>query len=229
MPLNARLSLFFFTLITCLVACTKPATPDQVANRFWSAIQSGDAGKVKKYVSAKDKVTLQSLDDVLAIEAVQFGKIIIDGSKASIDTTVSLAGDRVTDLPVSTHLTLENEKWVIDYERTMHTMAAAGQVAAVINQFKDIGSAIRKSIDQSVNEFQKVIPELERELSNMEQQIEQSVPKLKSRFEKFSKDLEQALKEAPSDEPPTRPTAKQFRAERQNRRYAGIKQRTFAD
>ena len=135
----------------------------------------------------------------MAISSVSFGKIIIDGNDASVDTNITLAGNQSTNLPINTHLTLENEHWVVDYERTMHTMVAAGQVAAVINQFKDIGTAIKKGIGQSVNEFQKVIPEIERELSNMEEQIEQSVPKLKSRFEKFSKELERALSETPGD------------------------------
>ena len=191
-----------------LAACGKPDTPEQVAAKFWTAIESGDAAKVKKYVSAKDKITLQSLEDVLAINGVMFGKIIIDGANASVDTTITLAGNRATDLPISTHLMLENEKWVVDYERTMHTMVAAGQVAAVINQFKDIGTAIKKGIGQSVNEFQKAIPEIERELSDMERQIAESVPELKSRFEKFSKELEQALNEAPADdtEPSTPPS-----------------------
>ena len=197
---NATRLLLLTALIASVVACGKPATPDQIATQFWVAVEAGDAGKVKKYVSAKDKVTLQSLDDVLAVDGVRFGKIIIDGNNASVDTNVTLAGNRATELPISTHLLRENEHWVVDYERTMQTMVAAGQVAAVINQFKDIGTAIKKGIGQSVNEFQQVLPEIEKELNNMERQIEQSVPKLKSRFEKFSKELEQALNSAPATE-----------------------------
>ena len=178
--------------------CSKPDTPDQVAAKFWTAVTSGEAKQVKKFVSAKDKATLQSLNEVLPIDAVTFGKIVIDGSLASVDTTVSLAGDREADLPINTHLVQENENWVVDYERTMQTMLAAGQVAAVINQFKDIGIAIKKGIGQSVNEFQQALPEIEQGLTEMEQQIEQAVPKLKSRFEQFSKDLEQALNTPPA-------------------------------
>ena len=206
---NKPLQIFLLAaVIITLAACGKPDTPEQIAAKFWTAVASGDASAAKKYVSAKDKITLQSLDDVLAINDVMFGKIIIDGTNASVDTTITLAGNRATDLPISTHLMLENEKWVVDYERTMHTMVAAGQVAAVINQFKDIGTAIKKGIGQSVTEFQKVIPEIQQELSDMERQIAESVPELKSRFEKFSKDLEQALSEAPADatEPETPPS-----------------------
>lgn len=204
---TSAVRLVLLLLLFYLTACGKPQTPDQVAAQFWEAVSSGDASKVKKHVSAKDKVTLQSLDDVLAVNTVTFGKIVIDGSEASVDTTVTLAGNRSTDLPISTHLMLENEQWVVDYERTMQTIVAAGQVAAVINQFKDIGSAIKESIGHSVNEFQKAIPALEKELSNMEKQIEESVPKLKSRFEKFSRDLEQALNAKPgaTDESPLAP------------------------
>ena len=51
----------------CLQGCGKPETPDQVAAKFWTAVTSGEASQVKKYVSAKSKATLQSLDDVLPI------------------------------------------------------------------------------------------------------------------------------------------------------------------
>ncbi|MGR8947962.1 MAG: hypothetical protein ACU84Q_07940 [Gammaproteobacteria bacterium] len=186
-------------VVLCLQACGKPATPDQITEKFWTAVTTGEAKQVKKYVSAKDKATLRSLDDILPIETVTFGKIIIDGRVASVDTNVRLAGGRATDLPINTHLVQENEQWVVDYERTMQTMLAAGQVAAVINQFRDIGVAIKKGIGQSVNEFQKALPEIEQGLSNMEQQIEQAMPKLKSRFEKFSRELEQALNTPPAD------------------------------
>ena len=189
-------------LIICLStlqACSKPDTPDLVAQKFWVAVSAGEAKQVKKFVSAKDKATLQSLDEVLPIDSVSFGKIVIDGTLASVDTTVSLAGDQPADLPINTHLVQENEQWVVDYDRTMQTMLAAGQVAAVINQFKDIGIAIKKGIGQSVNEFQQALPEIEQGLTEMEQQIEQAVPKLKSRFEQFSRELEQALNAPPAD------------------------------
>ncbi|MEM7466621.1 MAG: hypothetical protein AAF387_07015 [Pseudomonadota bacterium] len=195
-----RLSVLLVVFLM-LCACGKPDTPDQVANDFWTAIQANDAQKVKKYVSAKDKNTLQNVDDVLAIGNVSFGKIVIDAEQASVDTTVTLAGDQQTTLPINTHLILENKHWVVDYDRTMQTMLAAGQVAAVINQFKDIGNAIKDGISQSVTEFQTVIPEIEKNLGDLEQQIEQAVPKLKSRFQKFSEELEQALN-SPSTAPP---------------------------
>ena len=216
-----------------LAACGKPDTPEQVAAKFWTAIESGDADKVKEYVSAKDKITLQSLEDVLAINSVMFGKIIIDGANSSVDTTITLAGNRATDLPISTHLMLENEKWVVDYERTMHSMVAAGQVAAVINQFKDIGTAIKKGIGQSVNEFQKVIPEIERELSDMERQIAESVPELKFPLRKIFQRTGTSLERGTCRNDRTRHTA--FRSGRRIKTRSGsrpatsLKQRTDRD
>lgn len=186
-------ALIYTVLGLTLLACSKPQTPEEVAANFWQAIDSGKPSNVKKYISAKDQITMESLQNVMPISDISFGKIVIDGNTASVDTNVTLEGDRPTDLPINTHLLKENERWTVDYERTMNTIIAAGKVAAVINQFKDIGNAVKEGIERSVVEFEKTLPSIEKELSNMEQQIQQAVPELKSRFENFSKQLEQAL------------------------------------
>lgn len=193
--IKARLSitLLYACLSLAIVACSKPQTPEEVAASFWHAIASGKPSQVKKHVSAKDHITMESLQNVMPISDVSFGKIIIDGTVASVDTMVTLEGDRPMDLPVATHLVKENERWTVDYERTINTIIAAGKVAAVINQFKDIGTALKEGIGRSVVELEKTLPSIEKELSNMEQQIQQAVPELKSRFENFSRQLEQAL------------------------------------
>lgn len=190
-----RLSLRLILACLCLaiIACSKPQTPQEVAASFWQAVESGKPSQVKKYVSAKDQITMESLKNVMPISEVSFGKIIIDSNIAQVDTLVTLEGDRSMDLPISTHLMQENERWTVDYERTINTIIAAGKVAAVINQFKDIGNAVKEGIGRSVVELEKTLPSIEKELSNMEQQIQQAVPELKSRFENFSRQLEQAL------------------------------------
>ena len=186
-------SLTYVFLVLAILACSKPQTPEEVAANFWQAIESGKPSQVKKHVSAKDQITMESLQNVLPITDISFGKIIIDGNIASVGTLVTLESDKSMELPIDTHLIKENERWAVDYERTINTIIAAGKVAAVINQFKDIGNAVKEGIGRSVVELEKTLPDIEKELNNMEQQIQQAVPELKSRFENFSKQLEQAL------------------------------------
>lgn len=193
-------TVFYACLGVMLLACSKPQTPQEVATSFWQAIESGKPNKVKKYVSAKDQITMESLQNVMPISNISFGKIVIDGDLASVDTVVTLQSDQDMELPINTHLLNENDRWVVDYERTINTIVAAGKVAAVINQFKDIGNAVKEGIGRSVEELEKTLPNIEQELSNMEQQIQQAVPELKSRFENFSRQLEQAFS-APLENP----------------------------
>jgi hypothetical protein len=146
--INPRL--IYIALCTCLglaiSACSKPQTPQEVAADFWQAVQSGKPNKVKKHISAKDQITMESLQNVMPISNVSFGKILIDGDVASVDTHVTLEGDRAMELPINTHLVKENDRWTVDYERTINTIVAAGKVAAVIDQFKDIGNAVKEGI-----------------------------------------------------------------------------------
>lgn len=195
MPQHLTRILLFAGMCALLLACGKPKTPQEVADNFWRAVESGNPNQVKKHVSAKDQITMDSLQNIMPITEISFGKIVIDGDIASVDTTVTLEGDRTMELPINTHLIKENKQWTVDYERTINTIVAAGKVAAVINQFKDIGNIVREGIEQSVDELEKAMPNIEKELSNLEQQIQQAVPALKSRFENFSKQLEQALSE----------------------------------
>ena len=195
MPQHLTRILLLAGMCALLISCGKPKTPQEVADNFWRAVESGNPNQVKKHVSAKDQITMDSLQNIMPITEISFGKIVIDGDIASVDTTVTLEGDRTMELPINTHLIKENKQWTVDYERTINTIVAAGKVAAVINQFKDIGNIVREGIEQSVDELEKAMPNIEEELSNLEQQIQQAVPALKSRFENFSKQLEQALSE----------------------------------
>lgn len=196
----------FFVVLLCqiivfLTACSGPDTPQVVTQKFWTAVESGKAKEVKKFVSAKDKTSIGTLEEILPISNVSYGKIVIDGTRASVETTITLESDQSMDLPITTHLVKEGNRWAVDYERTIYTITAAGKVAAVINQFKDFGIALKDGIGRSVTELEKTLPSIEKELEKMEDQIQQAVPELRSRFENFSKQLEQALS-APIDSKP---------------------------
>jgi len=193
--MSQDLTRLFLLVSMCalLIACGKAKTPQEVAHSFWQAVESGNPSQVKKHVSAKDQITMDSLQNVMPISDISFGKIIIDGDIASVDTLVTLEGDRPMELPINTHLLKENDQWAVDYVRTIDTIVGAGKVAAVINQFKDIGNAVKNGIEQSVNELEKAMPNIEEQMSNLEEQIQLAVPQLKSRFENFSRELEQAL------------------------------------
>lgn len=197
------LRLGFLFMIALCAACEKPMTPQEVASRFWIAIERGDARDVKKYVTAADAIALDSLDDVLPISDAVLERTVIEKSTAYIDTIVTVEGDKPLNFPLKTYLLLEDEQWKVDYQRTIDAVTDASNLASVIHKFQEFGNALQQGIDQSVRELERSLPQIEQELSRIEGQIKQHVPELRERLENFARELERALKQPPEngDEP----------------------------
>jgi hypothetical protein len=182
------------------VACAQDLTPQDVAGRFWVAIEQGDARAVKRYVTAADAAALESLDDVLPITKSELKRTVIEGDAAFIDTTVTVDGDRPLDFPLKTYLVLEDNRWKVDYERTISAVATAGKLAAIMDKVHEFGAALQEGIDRSVRELEQTLPQIEQELSRIEAQIKQHVPELRKRLENFTRELEEAMKIPPKPE-----------------------------
>jgi len=200
-----------FTCATLLVvftaACAQNLTPQDVAGRFWAAIEQGDAHAVKRYVTAADAAALESLDDVLPITHSVLKRTVIEDDSAFIDTTVTVEGDRPLDFPLKTYLVLEDKHWKVDYERTISSVASAGKLAVIIDKVHEFSMALHKGIDRSVRELEQTLPQIEQELSRIEDQIKQHVPELRKRLENFTRELEEAMKFPPKPEETADPEA----------------------
>jgi len=190
-----RISLFLLAAI--LGGCGSPSTPLDVATEFWAAIEAGDTRAVKRRITTAEAGALESLDDVLPISASKLTKIVIDGNVASVDTTVTVEGDKPLDFPLKTYLVLEQETWKVDYARTIDAVGNAGKLAAVIAKVHEFGDALQEGIERSVEELEHTLPQIEQELSRIEGQIKQHVPELRKRLEQFTKELENAMKRPP--------------------------------
>lgn len=197
----------FVALVLLAGGCANNFTPQEVAAKFWTAIESGDTRSAKRHITATDAVSLKSLDEVLPISDAQLKRIIIDGNTATIDTTVTIEGDHPLDFPLKTYLVLEQDEWKVDYTKTIDAVANAGKLAAVIEKVHDFGNTLQQGIERSVEELEHTLPQIEQELSRIEDQIKQHVPELRRRLESFTNELEEALKKRPERSPDTAPEA----------------------
>jgi len=202
-----RTSLAALVLLTG--ACAQNLSPQEVAAKFWEAIKANDPTAVKRYVTAADALEIESLDEVLPISKTELKRIVIDGNEASIDTTVTIAGDNPLDFPLKTHLVREGEAWKVDYSKTISAVANAGKLAAVIEKVHEFGDVLQQGIEQSVEELEQTLPQIEQELSRIEAQIKQHVPELRRKLENFTQELEEALKRPPQPETEPAPEAPQ--------------------
>lgn len=201
MPFPHYYRLLIIAAITLCSACAENLSPQEVAAKFWAAVESGDKQAVQKYITAADAIAIDSFDEVLAVSNPELTRIVIDGMSAVIDTTVTVEGDKPLNFPLKTHLVREDEAWKVDYAKTISAVANAGKLAQVIEKVHEFGNSLQQGIERSVEELENSLPQIEQELSRIEDQIKQHVPELRQRIENFTEELEQALKRGPTGKP----------------------------
>ncbi|MDA0821602.1 MAG: hypothetical protein O3C28_04155 [Proteobacteria bacterium] len=189
------LSVFVFLC----AACAKDLTPQEVASHFWTAVQNGDAGEVRRYITAADALSLKSLDGVLPISNSTFERTVTEATTAYVDTTITVVSDKPLDFPLKTYLIREDKQWKVDYKKTISSVEAAGKLAGVISRIHEFGTALQEGIDRSVKQFEDTVPQIEQELTRLEEEIRQRVPELRERLDSFARELEKSLRDPPKN------------------------------
>jgi hypothetical protein len=192
-----------------LAGCQQATTPDQVAAGFSSAMKSGNSGDVRKFVSSHSANNETLGEDVLAITDVQFGKIIIDGEVATVETTVSVESDSPVTVPLATRLVRENSQWKVDYDATVGSIEIHSDLAMVLRRIREYGEGFADQLNDSLDDMQQALPEIERELRNMEDSLKTQIPELQRRIEAFAKSLEEAIVPKDGATAPATPPAEQ--------------------
>ena len=189
-----------------LTACEdEPKSPFEVTQAFWYAVENKNIDLIKKLVSEKslgDEYLGDEYlpDNIVSVSEVSFGKIMIDGDIAEVETTLVVESDNPTTIPIDTLLVKENEKWKVDYHSTVGAIGSGGQLSQIIKDMKVFGEKFSMEFENSLNELDKAMPEIEKEISNMGEQIKEHVPEIKRQFEELAKKLQQALEESLAEE-----------------------------
>ena len=195
------LTRFILLLLAVINAsCTQQLTPQKVAREFWVALEQGNPQGVKRHIRATDVLALGSLDEVLPIVSFELERTIIEMDIATIDTTVIINADRPLQFPLKTYLVLEDDRWKVNYEKTVNAVETAAKLATVIGKVHEFGDALQEGIDRSMGQLEATLPQIEQELSRFEEQIKQHLPELSKRLEGFSHELDKAITPAPKTE-----------------------------
>lgn len=184
-----------------LLGCSQSLTPSDVAERFWRAVVAGQPAKMRRYVRQADRQQLDQNAEILPVATYSFGRVLIDGDNASIETRIVLDSDTPVPLNIETRLVREDELWRVDYETTVNEISAQSDLANVIGKIGAIGESLKRGIEQSVDEMNQALPAIEQELSRLESEIKQAMPELRDKLEAFSRKLEEALKMPPRQTP----------------------------
>lgn len=182
--------------ISMLTACLAPKTPQEVTQAFWHAVMNNDADKVVEYSTLATPKNYDAFSLEWSGYEPSWGKIVIDGDEASVDTRfVRKNGDTKEERIFTTHLVQRNEKWLVDYKRTAYAVqgGAIGSLFGTINQFSN---ELSRQLQSSANDFQAEMERMGKELEEQANALgEQASKSLEIYSEQLRKDIE-ALKES---------------------------------
>lgn len=128
-----------------LLSCTEPKTPEETAQRFWTALQHQD-------IDAAQKLAIDgSVQKLLSLQPASFqlGALESNGNRASIQTTVQSARNRENqEILLTTVLYYHNEKWRVSVKQTENSLLP-GTFRKLMRDLEEIGNRIGNSFDAS--------------------------------------------------------------------------------
>lgn len=183
--------------------CSEVNSPLEVSEIFWDAVERGDVNTIRKVTLPESLPESEITENILPISDVEFGRIIIDGDQATVETRLTVQSDRPLQLPIETLLLREDGEWRVDYKSTVASVQRDSPVAAMLQGLQEFNERITRAMDESVNELERSLPELERQLRSLEREMQRQLPEWQQRLEEFANRMEEALRGSPPPPPPT--------------------------
>jgi hypothetical protein len=194
-----------------LTACSKPQTPQEVAQTFWQGVISGDARTVVRYSTLTDEQQFDAYERDWNGMIPSWGKVIIENDEAQIHTQMSrpdAASGQM--LYFITYLVRDGEDWKVDYRATGKAVGASGAVADLVNSISDMGRQLSEKLEQAGEDLNAQMESLAAQFSQMaevyrqqaeawQEQAEDAINEyadlLQEQIDQLIEDLERALQE----------------------------------
>lgn len=204
---TGRLSWFYLAilLIALIHGCDNPETPQEVAQNFWNAIKVQDIDTARKYSTVATRDSIELSEELFHDAIVTFGKIIIDGSKTTIETTLQTSKNSSEAIvPLLTILKKEEGVWRVDYEETKNTIKDDISLSEMVNDLRKLGEELSNNVNETLSKLKQKIPEIEKKVQNhikitskeIEESFQQHIPEIKKSIEELGKTLEGEAQDA---------------------------------
>ena len=152
-----------------VLACGVPApSPQQVSERFWEALRTGDIATAKAHASAWSAMLVDAMGEDRQIEEVRLGETLQSERSAIVRTslvTATEAGRQHTSF--DTHLVRESEEWKVDVQATEREMTAAIFASSLRQIGETLGQGVQEfseALEQGAEEMKRAIREALEEL-----------------------------------------------------------------
>ena len=185
-------------LVFALTSCQLSASPEQVSDKFWRAVQQQNMEMIKKYSIEETIPKNLDIEALSGVESFTFGKILIDGDNAEVDTIVAVNNtNKQNTLSLTTKLLLLDGQWLVDFESTVSPLMINNEVAELMGGIEELTEEFSKQVEGSVEEFKKkAMPEIKSKLEEVEEELKEKLPEIKSKIDEFLKELEKSIQES---------------------------------
>lgn len=186
-----RVSFLIISLLF-ITACNKNLGPKETAQKFWEAAKTGQAEKVKPYVTEASYAALDANNNKTMKGEVVLGELAVNGENASVQTVLT---DQGFEIKLKTILIKEAGKWKVDAQATMASMMEnMGEI------MKGLGEAMGKALGEGMKGLSKGMKGLGEGLKEGMQGMEEAAKDLEKTL---NKDEEQKEGETKTEEKPS--------------------------
>ena len=204
MKKSASLLFVLMCLALLLSGCLGPKTPQDVAKAFWQAVIDNDAHGVVKYSTLSKPEDFDGFAMDWHGFTPAWGKIIIDGDKASIVTEFTRAsGSKNDNRKCVTYLVRRNDVWQVDYKLTANDLHG-GPLGSLFGKLNQLGNELSRNLDASVKELNVEMERLSRKLQDMadtfSRQASEIIDKHAQELQKLMQDLKDSINRALKDD-----------------------------
>lgn len=194
-----RYQILLLLPLLLLSACSEKFTPQQVAEKFWAAVESRDVQTIKK-LTAEGTISNGDISKhLLPIRNVTYGRTIIDGGNATVETEVEVMSDKPLRVPLDTKLVMQDEIWRVDYNSTVAAVRTESSLASLLDKLRIFSGEMKDQVNDSIHEFEKKMPEIERKLNEVEGVLKEKIPQIREQVEEFTRQLERLLERTPNN------------------------------
>ena len=170
-----------FLSLFALSACDTKKTPTETAQAFWLALSNNQEEQAKEYCSAQSQIVPSSNSHRFRQVPFTFGKIIIDGHQAIVETHFTPPSSK--EVSFSTFLVNEESIWKIDCKRSAAELSGNNLVNDFFNSLNELGENINKQLEQQLPLIEKEIEsfgqELKQQLDHLNDDLKQSLSQQK--------------------------------------------------
>lgn len=141
-------------------ACTTAESPETVADRFWAAVQDGDAETARQHAIESESSSLNLEDDDSSVDGYELGETHVEDGAAFVETRITTSGEWELDISFVTVLVEDDGEWKVDIEQTGSRMVRAVIGASTEELVRGIADTLRGAMDEVMEGVAEGIHEL---------------------------------------------------------------------